>query len=436
MLVRIKTEEARIGMFLHAVDGGWLASPFWRSQFVLTRTSEIRKLIESGIDEIVIDVSKGVGVGVASAPPVTEARAAETPPSAGEADTVTRAAAPVVRAIRTPSRRRVPPDVARAQAVVERSKTVIAAMFSEVRLGKAVEMDTILPLVDQITESVTRDTGAMLNVTRLKTKNEYTYVHSVAVGALLVHFAQHMRMSDTEVRDLALAGLLHDIGKMAVPNELLDKAGRLAPDEFDLIRLHPENGHALLRACAPMPEVVLDVCLHHHERVDGRGYPFGLSGDQLSLAARMSAICDVYDAVTSQRPYKRAWSPSDALARMRSWRGHFDQELLGHFIESIGIHPVGDLVRLRSSRLALVIEGNDADPTAPRVRAFYDIPTRHTVPHQDMFATAATDPIYRSERGELWFGAEWPDVEAAVRAGTAPSTETRPVRASSLQVRG
>jgi hypothetical protein len=163
--------------------------------------------------------------------------------------------------------------------------------------------------------------------------------------------------------------------------------------------------------------VVLDVCLHHHERVDGRGYPHGMPAAELSLAARMSAICDVYDAVTSHRPYKRAWSASDALARMWSWTGHFDEDLLMRFIDSIGIYPVGGLVRLRSNRLALVIEGNDSDPTAPRVRPFYDIPQQRVIAANDVAAASEVDPIQRAERGGYWFGDGWPATKAAVCAG-------------------
>jgi hypothetical protein len=190
-----------------------------------------------------------------------------------------------------------------------------------------------------------------------------------------------------------------------------------------VLRHHPEKGHALLSAGPPLPAVVLDVCLHHHERYDGRGYPKGLTGEQLSLAARMSSICDVYDAITSQRPYKRPWSPSEALSRMRSWNGHFDAELLDRFIESIGIHPVGGLVRLESSRLALVIEGNDRDPTQPRVRVFYDIPAQRFVAPHDLTATIEVDPVHRAECGHRWFGERWKAIEAEILGGQMPQDE-------------
>lgn len=415
MLVTIKTEDARLGMFVHAVAGGWIASPFWRRQFVLTKPAELDKLREAGIAEIEIDLSKGIGpVGApALLVPIDLDDVAED------------IALPDPETPQQLRRRRRGPASAeqRAQAVVDASKIVVQAMFDEVRLGKAMNVTALVPVAEQIVESVTRDAVAMLNVTRLKTKDEYTYVHSIAVAALLIHFAQSLKLPEEEVSAIGLAGLLHDIGKMAVPKALLDKPGKLEPPEMAVLRHHPEKGHALLCAGPAVPEVVLDVCLHHHERYDGRGYPKGLTGEQLSLAARMSSICDVYDAITSQRPYKRPWSPSEALSRMRSWSGHFDTELLDRFIESIGIHPVGGLVRLRSSRLAIVIEGNDRDPTQPRVRVFYDIPAQRFIAPGDLFATIEVDPIHRAECGQRWFGERWDTLEAEILDGQLSSLE-------------
>lgn len=421
VLQTIRTSEARIGMFVHAVEGGWLASPFWRAQLVLTRPSEIRKLIKAGIDEIVIDTSKGIGpapADAADAAPLTT-----TVPEPGDAATDDE---PAHATDPRHARRRAPTSIERARATVERAKTAIIALFEEVRLGQMVTSGAVVPMVEDIARSVQSDAAAMHNVTRLKTKDEYTYLHSIAVAALMIHFGRHLQLPEDEVTALGIAGLLHDIGKIAVPNALLQKTGRLEPPEMMVLRHHPEKGHALLRRAGDdVSPVVLDVCLHHHERMDGRGYPFGLTAAQLSLPVRISAICDVYDAVTSIRPYKRPWSPNDALARMRSWTGHFDEDLLEQFIGSIGIHPVGELVRLRSSRLALVIEGNDRNPTAPRVRAFYDIPATRFITPVDLWAAddADGDPIHCSERGALWFNDTWSSVRHRVWRGQIPETD-------------
>ncbi|MDC6684580.1 HD-GYP domain-containing protein, partial [Leclercia adecarboxylata] len=158
-------------------------------------------------------------------------------------------------------------------------------------------------------------------------------------------------------RDAGLAGLLHDIGKIAIPPEVLNKPGALTDAEFRHVIVHPQAGHDILTGDSSMRDIALDVFLHHHERMDGTGYPHKLAGEGISLFARMGAICDVYDAVTSDRPYKKAWEAAYAVQRMVEWRGnHFDPMVFNAFVKSVGIYPVGSLVRLRSGRLAVVMQ--------------------------------------------------------------------------------
>ncbi|MEH3102109.1 HD-GYP domain-containing protein [Sphingomonas adhaesiva] len=421
MLIEIATKDARLGMYVHAVEGGWLASPFWRSHLVLSKPSEIAKLVKAGIATITIDTSKGVGPAQAAppAPPVDDVPAIADRRVASED-------APYSGPERR-LRKRGSSELDRARETVERSKEAVSRMFAEVRMGNAVDAADVSPLVDEIAESVARDATAMLKVTRLKNKDEYTYLHSVAVCALMINFARRLNLPEDEVRDLGMAGLLHDIGKMSVPSALLDKPGALEPGERSVVQSHPVKGHQLLSESENISAAVLDVCLHHHERVDGTGYPERLTGEQLSLHARMSAICDVYDAVTSNRPYKRPWSPSEALARMRSWEGHFDPALFAIFIESIGIYPVGGLVRMGDNKLAVILTANDEDPTAPRVRCFYDIPAQAMVPHRDVDTGggASHRTILRSERGEHWFGDNWSAIHAQVQAGPVDDAAPR-----------
>ncbi|HCW95396.1 MAG TPA: phosphodiesterase [Pseudomonas sp.] len=203
----------------------------------------------------------------------------------------------------------------------------------------------------------------------------------------------------------AYAALLHDIGKMAMPLEVLNKPGKLDDDEFAIMRSHPERGHAiLLNAQSSVSEAVLDVCLHHHEKVDGTGYPHRLAGEQISLLARMGAICDVYDAITSNRPYKTAWDASGSLAKMAQWQGHFDTQLLHAFVRAVGIYPLGTLVRLQSGRLGVVIEQNPQQLTAPRLKLFYSSRTRAAIPQQELDLSDARcdDRIVAREDPAAW----------------------------------
>ena len=159
-----------------------------------------------------------------------------------------------------------------------------------------------------------RNAGALLGLVRLKSHDDYTFMHSVAVCTLMVVLSRRMGLTEAQVCEAGLAGLLHDVGKARIPLAVLNKPGALSADEYRLVQGHPRLGHDMLAEAGVPTAAVLDVCLHHHERPDGQGYPEGLCGADFSLQARMGAVCDVYDAITSNRPYKSGWGPADSIA--------------------------------------------------------------------------------------------------------------------------
>jgi len=240
-------------------------------------------------------------------------------------------------------------------------------------MGKVLAVGQAYALVDDIAASVLRGGAMLLGLARLKTADNYTYMHSVAVCALMTALASELGLAPEQIRSAGLAGLLHDIGKMAVPAAILNKPGSLSDAEFSSVRAHAAAGHRMLLEVDDVDPAVLDVCLHHHEKLDGSGYPAGLQGAQISLYARMGAICDVYDAITSNRPYKQGWCPADSLRRMAAWRGgHLDAQLFAAFVKCLGIYPLGTLVRLQSERLAVVVGQAAGKPlTQPTVRVFF-----------------------------------------------------------------
>lgn len=348
-------------MYVQGFEGSWLDHPFWRTRFRISTAKQLENVRNSAVTAILVrDEAAGERRSEpAPAPP----RPSSTRPRSNAPDHPRRR----VRQTAPRQAMTVAQEHRRAARVAARSKQAVSRLFEDVRLGRVVKAAKLVQLVDEITGSVERNADAFISIARLKTRHEYTYMHSVAVCALMINLARQLRLPEPAVREAGLAGLLHDIGKAVMPVSILDKPGRLDAEEFATIKSHPVRGYELLMRSDGVPGSALDVCLHHHERVDGSGYPDGFDGRRLTLFAKMSAICDVYDAITSARAYKDPWNPNKAMARMREWTGHFDEELLVAFTRSIGVYPVGALVELQSGRLGIVAGTAPESPTTPPV---------------------------------------------------------------------
>ena len=404
MLRKIPTHQLRVGMFVQEVCGSWLSHPFWRAAFKVSDARQIAQLV-AAVQEVVIDTDKGLDV----APPEGQTTFLDDVEvhDAGHADGASANVEQVVEpgdAGLRPAPASFQDEVRRASRIVAQSRTAMQSMFQDVRLGKAVDAEHCLPLVDDITQSVSRNPGAIVSLARLKTSDDYTYMHSVAVCALMVALAKQLKLNEADTREAGLAGLVHDLGKALMPLEVLNKPGALTQEEFAIMKGHPEAGHRMLvegRGVGPVP---LDVCLHHHEKVNGKGYPHGLQGEQISLFAKMGAVCDVYDAITSNRPYKAGWDPSDSVKRMAQWAkdGHFDERIFQAFVKSIGIYPTGSLVKLKSGRLAIVVEQGEASLLSPIVKVFYSTKASEPLVPELLDLGKSADQIVSRESPSAW----------------------------------
>lgn len=392
MLKKISTEHLRVGMHLHELCGSWMEHPFWRTKFTIKDPGDVRRVIESGIAEVWIDVAKGADVPDAETREQVEKKVEEVLLASAVRD-------------EAPKRVALKEEVERAAKICAKSKDAVVSMFQEVRMGKAISAEAAGELVDEISSSVMRNPGALISLARLKTADDYTYMHSVAVCALMVALARQLGLDEQQTKDAGMSGLLHDLGKAMMPMDVLNKPGKLTDEEFAIIKKHPEEGHRLLLEGGTVGEVALDVCLHHHEKVDGSGYPHHLAGEQISLFAKMGAVCDVYDAITSNRPYKAGWDPAESIRKMTEWsRGHFDERVFQGFVKSIGIYPTGSLVKMASGRLAVVVEQSEKSLLLPRVKVFFSTKSQAYITPEliDLSRPGAMDKIAGREDAAKW----------------------------------
>ncbi|MBU0917981.1 HD-GYP domain-containing protein [Aquabacterium parvum] len=402
MLRKISPAQLRLGMFVHEVPGSWLSHPFWRGAFKVVEDKQLAQLREA-VAYVVIDTAKGLDIEEAQpAEPVAEA-----PPERG-------APPPVAPAEGGPEQGAKPTagqpaagfqdEVRRASKIVAQARPAMKNLFRDVRLGKAIDTEHCLPLVSDIADSVERNPAAIVSLARLKTSDDYTFMHSVAVCALMVALGKQLGLGEADCREAGLAGLVHDLGKALMPLEVLNKPGALTSEEFAIMKSHPEAGHRMLLEGKGVGPVPLDVCLHHHEKVNGKGYPHGLQGDEISLFAKMGAVCDVYDAITSNRPYKAGWDPAESITKMAQWakEGHFDEKVFQAFVKSVGIYPVGSLVKLKSGRLAIVVEQGSSSLLKPVVKVFYSTRANEPLVPEVLDLGRVSDEIVSREAPSTW----------------------------------
>ncbi|KKZ84196.1 HD-GYP domain-containing protein [Rhizobium phaseoli] len=316
MRKRIRLQELRVGMFVDEVESGSQDGSVRFSPFLVSSPTDIRLMMNSNVMTVVIDVGKGRDI---------EPAAVNTQPfDRAHFETTL---------LQTFSAN----DVSRARRCIEETKPHIRKVVSAARVKGGFAGDAAAVAVEGIMSAASSNAGALIGVAKLKEKDEITFLHSLAVSALMISFGRTLGLAEEDVRLLGVGGLVHDLGKMALPNAILKNTGKLTDDEMELVRLHPRRGYELVSSLPNAPRQVLDICLHHHEKFDGSGYPSGLSGERIPYVARVAAICDVYDALTTIRPYKPAWSQAEATNMMMKSPGHFDPDLLAAFVSNMVI---------------------------------------------------------------------------------------------------
>jgi HD-GYP domain-containing protein (c-di-GMP phosphodiesterase class II) len=348
-------------MYIHDIAADWSQHPFMRQSFPLKSDAELATIHECAIPYVYIDTEKGIDLADA--------------PTKEESDReLEQKIVAVAKTMEGPKIRiSAAEEMGRAKAIKSQAANLVRTVMRDARLGEAVNLEAVSPMVTNITESILRNSGALIGLMHIKTKDDYTFLHSVSVCTFLVAFCRSMDIEPNTTYQAGIGGLLHDTGKALVPDSILNKPGRLTDEEFDIIRKHPRDGYEILLKSPGISNIALDITLHHHERIDGSGYPEKQNNESISTMAKMAAIVDVYDAITADRCYHKGMAPTEALRKIFEWSSfHFDPVLVKGFMRCVGIYPVGTLVLLDSGRLGIVTEHNEESLVQPKVKVFFD----------------------------------------------------------------
>jgi HD-GYP domain-containing protein (c-di-GMP phosphodiesterase class II) len=385
MLKQIAISDLQVGMFVHKFEGGWFDHPFWKSKFLVEDAEKLAAIKTSRLRAVVIDTDKGTDLTPArsSAAPAAPQPAARSPAESRIRSITRRTAAQ----LESPQPITLVQEIETAAAIAEQARERLGKTFMSARLGKALDVRKVEPVVSDILASVRRNPQAFSGLMRCKLKNEDIFRHAISVSALMVALADRMKLTGPEIHNCGLGGLLLDIGVNYLPQWADPWVGGRRQQDEPIWQSHVMLGYRALQNDDDLPQVVLDACLFHHERIDGSGYPQHRAGEDIPLVARMAAICDSFEFLLTGTAGRPALDPAAAVAELRERSGAFDPEILRLFIETVGLYPVGSFVVLASRKLAMVIDEDREDTLRPVVQAFYSLEMRERIlPHRIVLA--------------------------------------------------
>ena len=378
MKIKVDVSELKKGMFVSELDRPWTETSFLLQGVLVKGDEEISQFQET-CEYVYIDGEKSdISVhphlqSISSGTKATQLAGTADARASEMADT---------------EQHNFTEELKIAHKVHVRAREYIDRALEDVRLGQAVDTEAAKVVVGDIADSITRSPHAMVWLTNIKERDEYTSIHCMNVCILAVSFGRSLGMQKSELEMLGLGGLLHDLGKIRIPLEILNKPSSLTADEFEVMKTHPVIGYDLLKEQGDVPEVVLDIVKHHHERRNGKGYPSNLDGDKINNMTRIIAIVDVYDAITSDRCYHDAITPYDAIKNMYEWVNEdFDKDIIENFIKCLGIYPIGCVVELNMGHVGLVVSASEKSKLRPIVLLVQNS-KKETFPHPKLINLA------------------------------------------------
>ncbi|NMR24812.1 DUF3391 domain-containing protein [Pseudoalteromonas sp. NEC-BIFX-2020_015] len=373
MLITLPISELIPGMFVDSVSKQFegIDSIKIKTRGLVRDKSIIKRLVSEGVQELLIDFTQS-NVGVPS-------KYQEKPKATPVIKPTSKTQADKIKKIIT-----LEQEFAKASTSYEQHNRKLQGLYGDITSGLKMNISLLDDIAKDIVASVFRNHNAMTILTRIKDKHMYNWQHMINCAIFVTVFAKYLGYKESVVHELAMGALLHDLGQAKLPQGIFSKSEDVNKLEMQAIKKHVAQSLGLVKGEKGITPLMLDMIVNHHERLDGSGYPRGIEGEKLSRPARIMAIVDVYDAMTSDRPHQIGDEPINALRHLLSNKLLFDNELVQRFIKCLGVYPVGTIVKLTNERLALVTEGNHKNPIQPKVKVFYNAKHNHHVTSKDI----------------------------------------------------
>jgi len=365
MLKKIESQKLQVGMYVKNIAQKGLSLHEHEREGRITDQSTINALVKRGVKHVYIDTEQG--------PDSVDAIPIEITEKNLEGEIKEIAQSPQQdRATKSTS---LDQELHKATKLHTEALDLVNNAMEHAKAGQEVDIVPFADMADNFMDSVVRNQNALACLSRIREKDNYLMEHSVNVAVLMSILGKHLQLEREYLHQCVTGALLHDIGKIMIPDSVLHKPGKLTDEEFATMKLHASYSEKILKQSAKFPKVAINVAAQHHERLDGQGYPRGLSGDAVTQEARMASVVDIYDAITADRVYHKGMTPSNALKRMMDWCGHhLDTFYVHSFIKAIGVYPVGSFVKLSNNKAGVVIEEN-TDSLKPVVKVIYNLET-------------------------------------------------------------
>ncbi len=365
---KIYVHQLEPGMYVSGLDRPWLETPFYLQGFMIRNAGEVQKL-SLYCDYVYVDYEKSIAnLNVEVSHKLSHNRKLGIAATPFTKELGTR------RIVKYDEQNAVTEEIKTAHQAYENITGEFEDMASRISSGKTLSIANLNDVVNPLVDSILRNPGASIWLARLKSQDSYTYRHCIAVAIWCSVIGRQIGLPKKELTLLSMGGMLLDIGKLKIPGAILNKTAQLSEREFTLVKKHVELSLKMVESSSrTLPQAVIDMIASHHERFNGSGYPRALQGTQIPLYARIAAIADCYDAVTSQRVYAQPIPHALAIKKMYEWRGYdFQPELIEAFIQSVGVYPAGTLVELSSGAVGIVIKENPGKRLRPQVLIILD----------------------------------------------------------------